>query len=52
MRSPNSFKRYDPQQLQNDEDDRDDEQYVDDIAGLRDGGNYAPTEKAKQPQHD
>jgi hypothetical protein len=39
-------------EMQYDEYDRDDEQYVDHVAGLRDPRADAPTEKAEQPQHD
>jgi hypothetical protein len=39
-------------EMQYDEYDRDDEQYVDHVASLRDPRADAPTEKAEQPQHD
>jgi hypothetical protein len=39
-------------EIQYDEYDRDDEQYVDKVAGLRETRADVPAEKAEQPQHD
>jgi hypothetical protein len=41
-----------PKQMQYDEDDRDDNQRVNEVAGFGDSGIYPWTEKAEQPQHD
>jgi len=50
--SASGLKPHHSKEIQYDEYDRDDEQYVDNVAGLRETRTYAPTEKAEQPQHE
>jgi hypothetical protein len=50
--SARGLKPHHSKEIQYDEYDRDDEQYVDNAAGLRETRADAPTEKAEQPQHD
>jgi hypothetical protein len=55
LAAPSYFQRsaalHDPQQVQNDENDRDNDQKMDPTARLREARAYVPTEKAEQPQH-